>query len=351
MQDESYRGKLIRLVTFLGGIYFFLEFLLPESILNSIGVSEAHSQISNGFIVVGSMAIGLGIINLMLVHGTRLAFRRKNWVFSAALLFGLLVMMTITILDWTISANVTELSQSLTSLRNFSSQIVTDSKEEKAGVPHRTQRVEALISAAQSRKAEALRKVAEIRKKLETQLSATEQKLFETTEQGFHEIAQNISDSTTSDMLQDDDALLRYGVALGELGLAFQKVLYAEYEHSTVRLSWLFLYEGLYVALGSAMFSLLGVYIAAAAYRAFRVKSFESFLMMAAASIVMLGQIPFYEYISMHLPAARQWLLETPNSAAFRAIKIGASIAGLVMAFRMWFSIESEKFTPQKGKH
>ena len=34
--------------------------------------------------------------------------------------------------------------------------------------------------------------------------------------------------------------------------------------------------------------------------------------------------------------------MEGPNSAANRAILIGAEIAGLVMAFRMWFSIESD---------
>jgi hypothetical protein len=45
------------------------------------------------------------------------------------------------------------------------------------------------------------------------------------------------------------------------------------------------------------------------------------------------------------LPAVRQWLMEVPNSAAFRAIKIGSAVAGLVMAFRMWLSIESESFS------
>ena len=72
--------------------------------------------------------------------------------------------------------------------------------------------------------------------------------------------------------------------------------------------------------------------------------------MMIAAILVMLGQISFYEYISDDLPAIRQWLLEVPNTAAFRAIKIRAMIAGLVMAFRMWFSIESESFSSRKAR-
>jgi len=107
-------------------------------------------------------------------------------------------------------------------------------------------------------------------------------------------------------------------------------------------------YHGFFVALGSAMFSLLGFYIAAAAYRAFRVSSVEALLMMGAAVIVMLGQIPFGVFISEDLPELRLWLLQIPSSGAFRAIKIGALIAGLGMAFRMWFSIESQSFVSEE---
>ncbi|MBN8550913.1 MAG: hypothetical protein J0M12_16490, partial [Deltaproteobacteria bacterium] len=104
------------------------------------------------------------------------------------------------------------------------------------------------------------------------------------------------------------------------------------------------LYQGFFVSLGAAMFSLLGFYIAAAAYRAFRIKSLESALMMVAAVIVMLGQIPFGLWLWDGFPELRLWLLSVPNSGAFRAIKLGAAVAGLIMAYRMWFSIETESF-------
>ena len=45
------------------------------------------------------------------------------------------------------------------------------------------------------------------------------------------------------------------------------------------------------------------------------------------------------------LPGIRQWLLEVPNSAAFRAIRVGAAIGGLMLAVRMWLSIESTSFS------
>jgi hypothetical protein len=100
------------------------------------------------------------------------------------------------------------------------------------------------------------------------------------------------------------------------------------------------------------MFALLGVYIGAAAYRAFRVRSLESGLMMATAVLVMLGQISFGESqaarAGVSLQDIRQWLLEVPNSAAFRAIRLGAGVAGLMLAIRMWLSIESISFSSRE---
>ena len=71
--------------------------------------------------------------------------------------------------------------------------------------------------------------------------------------------------------------------------------------------------------------------------------------MMSAALVVMIGQTPFATDVLWGvLPSWRGWLLEVPKSAAFRAIRIGAGIAGLILAFRMWFSIESEGFSEKK---
>src|SRR5262249_28906565 len=102
----------------------------------------------------------------------------------------------------------------------------------------------------------------------------------------------------------------------------------------------------------SAMFALLAFYIASAAYRSFRVKSIEAFIMMLTAIVVMLGQIPFGPlYISPHLPAIRLWLLEDVSTPAFRAIYFGAAVAGLSMAVRMWLSLERSPLAPEESTH
>ena len=84
----GYRRKIIKIMTFLGGIYFFLEFVLPGTI-NGVKIDQYHDQITVGFIVVGAMAVGLGIINLLMVHGSKIIFSRQGWPNSLALLIGL----------------------------------------------------------------------------------------------------------------------------------------------------------------------------------------------------------------------------------------------------------------------
>ena len=101
------------------------------------------------------------------------------------------------------------------------------------------------------------------------------------------------------------------------------------------------MYEAFFVPLGSAMFALLAFYVATAAYRSFRIRSFEASIMMLAAIVVMLGQIPHGPlYISPALPAVRRWLLMNVSTPTFRAIYFGAAVAGLAMAVRMWLSLE-----------
>jgi hypothetical protein len=113
---------------------------------------------------------------------------------------------------------------------------------------------------------------------------------------------------------------------------------------STVKGLYKCLFDGLYVSLGAAMFSLLAFYIASAAYRAFRVKSAEALLMMIAALLVMLGQIPFGGYLWSRFPEVRLWVLQVFSTPAFRGIALGSAVAFLAMAMRMWLSLETSAF-------
>jgi len=100
------------------------------------------------------------------------------------------------------------------------------------------------------------------------------------------------------------------------------------------------LYDALYVSAGATMFSLLGFYIASAAVRTFRARSFEATLLLVAALIVMVGQVPVGNLISGYFPAVSNWLMGVPNVAAKRAIMLGVSLGALATSVRIIFGLE-----------
>lgn len=346
--EGGYRRKIIVLMTFLGGVYFVFEFLTPESLLKQWGIAENHDQISLGFVAIGLVTFGLGIINLLMIHGSRILFRRKGWLNSFALLLGLFSMISFSLMNWISDLRDEKSSSDLTIISEFSRHIAESQNDEKrrATVPPFSERLGHLVRATQN-------------------ASSDNTSFFEAATLPAREDSSELLYSTRSDILEKMSALNEKATQLAgaqddglrltlirELGLLASEgaFLKRQYFHTLSANSFSnhvyhFLFNALFISLGSAMFSLLGVYIAAAAYRAFRIRSLESSLMMAAALVVMLGQIPFGLWISDDMPEIRGWLLEVPNSAASRAIRVGALVASLVLAFRMWFSIESEKFS------
>ncbi|MCY3020542.1 MAG: hypothetical protein NTW87_16090, partial [Planctomycetota bacterium] len=132
--------------------------------------------------------------------------------------------------------------------------------------------------------------------------------------------------------------------AVGEAQEGAKEALQQLASRSVVTGLYKCLFDGLFVSLGAAMFSLLAFYIASAAYRAFRVKSAEALLMMVAALLVMLGQIPFGGYLWGRFPEVRLWVLQVFSTPAFRGIALGAAVALLAMAMRMWLSLETSAF-------
>jgi hypothetical protein len=100
---------------------------------------------------------------------------------------------------------------------------------------------------------------------------------------------------------------------------------------------------------GAAIFSLLAFYMASAAYRAFRIRTVEAALMMASALIVMLGQTPFGMYLTawmgeqfsaLWLPNVAGWILRVPNTALFRGLIFGIMLGAIATALRYWLNLE-----------
>lgn len=306
-------------MAFLGGSYFVFYFLTPASMLETLGVKDAHEYISYGFVVVGSVAFGVGILNLILIHGLAILRLRQGWGYSVALLVGLGAMTFLSVADWRGDIEIASKRRALQTLSAFAKRIESD----KAGG-------------------------------IETKMSYEERKELLKTES--HKLLTKISSEVSAicerksyPECADANSELTQALATGAQD-RFQNIeqsivpLYAREKESSVT-SHLFslLNEGFFIALGSSMFALLAFYITSAAFRAFRVRNAESALLMGAALVVMLGQIALGPKLWSGFPELRLWLLRWPNSAAFRAISIGASVAGFVMSIRLWLSIGTEK--------
>ncbi len=103
---------------------------------------------------------------------------------------------------------------------------------------------------------------------------------------------------------------------------------------------YMWLFENVQMPLSSTIFSLLAFYIASASYKAFRARSPEATVLLLAAIIVMIAQVPIGMAISKWIPDISHWILSVPNMAATRAIMIGVGLGGMSVSVRILLGIE-----------
>ena len=101
-----------------------------------------------------------------------------------------------------------------------------------------------------------------------------------------------------------------------------------------------FLFMHIQVPIQATMFSMLAFYIASAAFRAFRAKSALATVLLIAAVIVMLGQVPIGDLLGKWLPSTGLWILRYPNLAAKRAIMLGVGFGMLATNLKIIFGVE-----------
>jgi hypothetical protein len=92
---------LTRVLTFIGGAFFILEFVLPDPLPGWLGggpnpLSSRFSLATDIIVVLGTMAFLLGPINLARSHVVTLVRRRKGWLASLVFLVFLVVAIVFT---------------------------------------------------------------------------------------------------------------------------------------------------------------------------------------------------------------------------------------------------------------
>ncbi len=104
--------------------------------------------------------------------------------------------------------------------------------------------------------------------------------------------------------------------------------------------SFMWMYQYMFSAMGATMFSVLGFFIASAAYRTFRAKTASAAILLTAAIVVMLGRAPLGGLITHYIPDAAEWIMMVPNTAAKRAVMFGVSLGAIATSLKIIFGIE-----------
>ncbi|MBM3314420.1 hypothetical protein FJY71_01065 [candidate division WOR-3 bacterium] len=122
------------------------------------------------------------------------------------------------------------------------------------------------------------------------------------------------------------------------------------------------LYRSMIIPLQSTMFATLAFFIVSAAFRAFRVRNLAATLLLVAACLVMIGNVPvgsdIWHAVSRlaHsvfprvdagalgrvelFATVKDWLMKIAQTSAMRGIGIGLSLGGIAMSLRIILGIE-----------
>ena len=97
---------------------------------------------------------------------------------------------------------------------------------------------------------------------------------------------------------------------------------------------WNFLYYNVLVSINTSIFSLLAFFIASAAYRAFKIRTMESTILLIAGLLVIIGEAPISDLIWPGFSAIQNWIMLVPNTAGQRGILIGAALSIVAFSVR-----------------
>jgi len=119
-----------------------------------------------------------------------------------------------------------------------------------------------------------------------------------------------------------------------------------QYTYSDTGTGFDWVYQNIYTALTSTMFSMLAFFVGSASYRAFRARNIQATLLLISGFLVMGGRVPLLDRISSIFTETpifsnlANWIMNYPNSAGQRAILIGIALGIMSSSLRVILGIE-----------
>jgi hypothetical protein len=102
--------------------------------------------------------------------------------------------------------------------------------------------------------------------------------------------------------------------------------------------AWIFQY--LYQPLEASFLALLVFFIATAAFRALRARTWETALLVVAALIVLIGSAPAASLIAPQLVDLKDWVMNVPTVAGVRGILLGVALGIMGTGLRLITGID-----------
>lgn len=100
------------------------------------------------------------------------------------------------------------------------------------------------------------------------------------------------------------------------------------------------IFEVVLFPLEATLFSLMAFFVITAAYRTFRVRSFDTALFVTFGILVLLGQVPIGVRLWDQLPVIKDWVLDVPALAGARGILLGVVLGTLATGLRVLLGID-----------
>ncbi len=100
----------------------------------------------------------------------------------------------------------------------------------------------------------------------------------------------------------------------------------------------LFMY--IYIPMSATMYATLAFFIASAAFRAFRIRTWQAAVLAITAVAVMLGRVPISQFLWSQFPNFVDWIMNVPNAVAQRGILIGAALGAIATGLKVVLGLE-----------